>query len=128
MPSQHWCPLTCRVKTSNGQRVFVFTDETVLHHINTALTDEKQAQPTTAVQYHSIVQNLAWPSPADEEPLKESEVPMQAMPQRWYEQKHMAHTLQYQQMLQPAPSTANLQVRNRCFADAFKNSYGVECA
>ena len=96
----------------------MFKTHAVLQHINTVLTDEEQAQPTTAVQYHSIVQNLAWPSPADEEPLTESEVPMQAMPQHWYEQKHVAHPLQYQQMLQPAPSTADLQVRKQSFANA----------
>ena len=73
------------------------------------------AQP----QYHSIVQDLAWPTPRDDAPLPSALAQPQQQQQQqqqplWFQEDLLAHTLQFRQMLQPAVKSTQLQVVYLC--------------
>lgn len=64
-----------------------------------------------AIPFHSIVQSLAWPTAAEDEPFGSNSNAAPAATRRpWHDRAHLAHPLQFSQMLQPAVTAPMLQV------------------
>ena len=94
----------------DGARIFWFKDQGVGAYIAAGISATSNGGPASEAGYHSIVQDLAWPSPADEVPL---EAPAHASQQpgvSWYQERLLAHTLLHRQMHQPAVKATLLQV------------------
>lgn len=109
----------CRVKTLGGQRLFEFKAEATASYINAGTNAPVTEPQAPAAHYHSIVQDLAWPSPQDEAPI-EGHAPVQPQHTKpWFQQDLLAHTLQFRQMLQPAVTAVQLQVCLVCSTTSY---------
>ena len=90
--------------------MFEFRAESTANYIEQGIDAAPSgAQP----QYHSIVQDLAWPTPRDDAPLPSVLAQPQQQP-LWFQEDLLAHTLQFRQMLQPAVKSTQLQVVYMC--------------
>lgn len=103
--------LLCRVEIVNGKlQTFTFKDKAVGLYIDAGIVSGSAGGQTLATGYHSIVQDLAWPSSQDEGPLTMPAQINQHPTPLWYQEELLAHTLLHRQMLKPAMSAAQLQV------------------
>lgn len=102
--------LLCRVETVNGKRTFTFKDQMVGQYIDGGSAAARVGHRAPVTGYHSIVQDLAWPSPQDESPIIVPAQNNQRSGSLWFQEDLLAHTLLHRQMLQPAMKAAQLQV------------------
>lgn len=100
----------CRLETVNGRRVFHFKEPAVAGSINAGVATGPVGTHAPTAGYHSMVQELAWPSAQDEAPLSPPAQANCKPGSSWFQEELLAHTLLHRQMLQPAIKATQLQV------------------
>ncbi len=104
----------CRVRTVAGQRRFEFKSAPTASYVNAGINAVAGVGEAPVAGYHSIVQDLAWPSPQDDVPLQHPSLAPPQPERPWFQEDLLAHTLQFRQMLQPAVKAIELQVLPIC--------------